>query len=91
MAKLLGDGAVTQYREEGYYFPVPVLAEREVAAIRSRLEEFEHAQGEPISGAQRSKSHLLFKWVDELMRHSRILDAVEDLIGADILCWNTIF
>jgi non-heme Fe2+,alpha-ketoglutarate-dependent halogenase len=25
------------------------------------------------------------------MRHEKILDAVEDLIGGDILCWNTFF
>ena len=25
------------------------------------------------------------------MRHEKILDAVEDLIGPDILCWNTFF
>jgi ectoine hydroxylase-related dioxygenase (phytanoyl-CoA dioxygenase family) len=34
---------------------------------------------------------LLFKWVDDLMRHEKILDAVEDLIGPDLLCWNTLF
>ena len=25
------------------------------------------------------------------MRHSTMLDAIEDLIGPDILCWNTLF
>ena len=55
------------------------------------MEKFEADQGSPIAGAQRSKSHLLFTWVDELMRNTQILDAVEDLIGPDILCWNTFF
>jgi ectoine hydroxylase-related dioxygenase (phytanoyl-CoA dioxygenase family) len=32
---------------------------------------------------------LLFKWLAEAVRHPRILDAVEDLIGPDILCWST--
>ena len=91
MAKLLDRTAVEQYREEGYYFPIDVLDADEVAANRARLEAFEAQQGQPVHGPQRSKSHLLFKWVDDLMRHSRILDAVEDLIGPDILCWNTIF
>ena len=91
MSKLLNENAIAQYNREGYYFPVKVLDDEQVAANRARLEKFEAAQGSPISGAQRSKSHLLFTWVDDLMRHEKILDAVEDLIGPDILCWNTFF
>ena len=91
MAKLLDQEAIDRYRGEGYCFPIDVLDAREAAASRARLEAFEATQGKPIHGPQRSKSHLLFKWVDDLMRHPRILDAVEDLIGPDLLCWNTIF
>ena len=91
MAKRLDGAAVEQYRDDGYYFPIDVLDTAEVKANRARLEAFEVEQGQPVHGPQRSKSHLLFKWVDDLMRHPRILDAVEDLIGPDILCWNTIF
>ena len=91
MPKLLDAAAIKQYREDGYYFPLPVLSDEEVAWNRTQLEEFETEQGHPLQGPQRSKSHLLFKWVDDLMRHAKILDAVEDLIGPDILCWNTLF
>lgn len=91
MARTLSDAAVAQYRDLGYWLPLPVLGGDEVARLRGRLEAFEKAQGHPIQGVQRSKSHLLFKWLDDLMRDARILDAVEDLIGPDILCWNTIF
>ncbi|NCF30026.1 MAG: phytanoyl-CoA dioxygenase, partial [Gammaproteobacteria bacterium] len=91
MARVLTDAAVGQYRDQGYYFPIPILGEEEVSGLRARLEAFEAAQGQPIHGAQRSKSHLLFKWLDDLMRDARIVDAVEDLIGPDILCWNSIF
>jgi non-heme Fe2+,alpha-ketoglutarate-dependent halogenase len=91
MAKVMTDAAIAQYRDRGYYFPLPVLRADEVAECRAMLESFETSQGHPIQGAQRSKSHLLFKWLDDLMRNARILDAVEDLIGPDILCWNSIF
>ena len=91
MSKLLNENAIAQYNREGYYFPVKILDNEQVAANRARLEKFETAQGSPIAGAQRSKSHLLFTWVDDLMRYEKILDAVEDLIGPDILCWNTFF
>jgi hypothetical protein len=85
------DAAIAQYRDRGYFFPLPVLRADEVAECRAKLESFETSQGHPVQGAQRSKSHLLFKWLDDLMRNARILDAVEDLIGPDILCWNSIF
>ena len=91
MPKVLSQQAIEQYRRDGYYFPVGVLDQSQVAANRRKLEEFEAGQGKALEGAQRSKSHLLFKWVDDLMRHDKILDAVEDLIGADLLCWNTLF
>jgi len=91
MARVLTDAAMAQYRDRGYYFPLAVLREGEVSRLRAKLEAFEAGQGRPIEGAQRSKSHLLFKWLDDLMRDARILDAVEDLIGPDILCWNSIF
>lgn len=91
MAKILSATARLQYQNDGYYSPVNVLSPDEVAERRAALETFEHAQGNPITGAQRSKSHLLFTWVDALIRHPRILDAVEDIIGPDILCWNTVW
>ena len=91
MPKVLTEDAIEQYHREGYFFPARILYDEGVATNRRRLEDFETRQGKPVEGAQRSKSHLLFKWVDDLMRDSKLLDAVEDLIGPDILCWNTIF
>ena len=91
MPKILQLQAIEQYQRDGYYFPLKVLDDNEVAANRARLDAFEKTQGQPLAGAQRNKSHLLFKWVDNLMRHDTILDAVEDLIGPDLLCWNTLF
>mgnify|MGYP001160063821 CR=1 FL=1 len=91
MPKLLSDSAVAQYRDEGYYFPVRIMEADRAAECRAQLEAFEASRGETISGAVRNKAHLLFKWVDDVMREERILDAIEDLIGPDILCWNTLF
>ena len=51
---------------------------------------FEAGAG-PLAGKLRQKSHLLFTWLNDLIRHERILDAVEDVIGPDILCWGTSF
>ena len=91
MPKCLTEDAITQYRSTGFFCPVPLLSETEVAGLRSKLETFENEQGHPLEGGQRSQAHLLFPWLDDLIRHPRILDTVEDLIGPDLLCWGTIF
>lgn len=91
MAKMLNEQAVRQYQDEGFYSPVPVLKADEVAHYRAKLEAHEATTGGKLDAAHRSKSYLLFQWVDEIMRNDMILDAVEDLIGPNILCWNTIF
>jgi phytanoyl-CoA dioxygenase PhyH len=88
--KSLSDDAIRQYRELGYYAPVPVLTRAEAGELRHKLEDFE-AKGGPMQGLIRHKPHLLFTWLNELIRHPRILDAVEDVIGPDILCWGTSF
>lgn len=91
MGKLLSEAAVEAYRRDGYYFPVPVLSAAEARKYRAALETHEAKTGEPLQGNWRHKSHLLFTWADELVHHPRILDAVEEVIGPDILCWTTNF
>lgn len=82
---------VEQFKREGYVFPVDILGRAEALDLRRRLEAREAQQGGKLEPGQRAKSHLIFKWLDDLIRDARILDPVEQLIGPDILCWNTIF
>jgi chlorinating enzyme len=91
MLKTLTENAVAGYRRDGFHFPLDILTPAETAGYRRRLEAFETAQGAPISGAMRHKPHLLFPWLDDLVRHPRILDAVEDVLGSDLFCWSTTF
>ena len=91
MGKRLATTAIRQYREAGYYFPIRVLSTEEAARCRDRLESVERELGGPLRGIYRIKPHLLLTWLNDLVRHPAILDAVEDVIGPDILCWNTSF
>jgi len=91
MAKPLSDEQIARFRRDGYVSPVPVLPAGEAGALRGRLEAVEARQGGHLEPQQRSKAHLLFKWLDDLIRDARVLDPIEQLIGPDILCWNTIF
>ena len=91
MGKRLSDEQVSTYRQKGFHFPLRVLSAEEARGYRDRLEAHERATGAPIAGNMRHKVHLLFTWANQLARHPAILDAVEDVIGPDILCWSTSF
>jgi len=91
MPKLLSSAAVEQFRRDGFYFPVRVMSAAEARSYRDRLEAHERRQGAPLQSNMRHKVHLLFRWANELVRRPTILDAVEDLVGPDILCWTTNF
>ena len=89
--KQLDTQAVQQFESAGYYSPVPIISEDTAKACRVKLEDYERELGHPVQGPLRTKPHLLFKWVDDLMRDEKVLDCIEDLIGPDILCWNSWF
>lgn len=91
MPKILSNEAVAAYQRDGYYFPVRVMAETDARDLRRRLEAHEAKAGEPLQGNWRHKTHLLFTWADQMVHHPAIVDAVEDVIGPDILCWTTNF
>ena len=91
MSKLLSSAAVEAYKRDGYYAPVRVMTASDAHQYRRALEAHEAHAHQPLQGNLRHKTHLLFTWADELVRHPKILDAVEDAIGPDILCWTTNF
>lgn len=88
--KRLSADAVAFYQEHGYYAPVRVLSAGEADATRRQLEAHEATHGR-LRGPLRHKSHLLFTWLDALIRTPAILDAVEDVIGPNILAWGSSF
>ena len=89
MPKLSHDD-IARYQSQGYLAPIRALSTAEANGARQRLEAAEASHRLP-EGAFRNKSHLLFPWLDDLIRHAEVLDAVEGVIGPDILCWSSSF
>jgi non-haem Fe2+, alpha-ketoglutarate-dependent halogenase len=79
---------IEQYQREGFVHPIRVMAEDEAVALRRHIEAFESAQGRPLHGTQITKCALRFPPVYDLARSAEVLDAVEDLIGPDILMYQ---
>src|SRR5579863_7439153 len=91
MPASLSQSQIAQYQRDGFLCPVDCLTPEEVQYFRGRLEAFEREQGDTfgrLPDLVRSKSHLLFTWMDELVGHPKVLDAVESLIGPDILIYH---
>jgi non-haem Fe2+, alpha-ketoglutarate-dependent halogenase len=91
MSKLLTPQQIQSYQEFGYVSPIRVMSVEQAHMLRMNLEAFERSQGGPLKGALRHKSHLLFRWLNELVRQEAIVDAVEELYGPNVLCWTTNF
>jgi non-heme Fe2+,alpha-ketoglutarate-dependent halogenase len=88
---MLTEAQVARYRRDGYLFPFPALSPAELAECNDGLARFERWLGKPVNQGDfrwRSASYVFLPWVDALVRHPRILDAVEHLIGPDILVYT---
>lgn len=91
MPKLLTDAQVVQYHTKGYVFPFRALSASEAVAARRKIEDFEATIGDEAQKFLSFKAHLPFKFLSDVIRHPRILDAVEDVLGPNILCWGSSF
>lgn len=85
----LNAAQVQQYKDLGYICPVDVLDNNDATRLRAKLEGMEELQGKPLDKLQCNKSYLLYDWADELVHHPKILDAIEQLIGPNIICYMT--
>jgi len=86
----LSEGQIRSYHEQGYLFPLRVFPAEVAERYRRQLEAFE-AEGGEVRQALRHKPHLLFTFLDQLARNDAVLDAVEGVIGPNILCWASSF
>jgi non-haem Fe2+, alpha-ketoglutarate-dependent halogenase len=90
MPRILTRQQIEQYREEGFLAPVDVMSEDEAASYLERLQQAESRYADDLNAENRNNPHLCFAFLDELVHHPVILDAVEDLIGADFALWGSV-
>jgi non-heme Fe2+,alpha-ketoglutarate-dependent halogenase len=89
MPNALSSEAIARFHETGYLASHRALSAEEARSHRRRLEAFIAEIG-GVAGAVkllRTKAHLNCPSLAELVRHPAVLDAVEDVLGPDILCW----
>ena len=82
---------VGRYREAGYLAPVNGLSHHEIEPYQYSFRGFLTAAGWPLDRGLQHKPHLYLKWVSDLAQHPSIVDAVEDILGPDLLVWRSSF
>lgn len=91
MPKALTNEQVTRFNEDGFLFPYEVYTPDEAAGLYGKYANLEETLGEELQNRFRIKAQLPFPWLCDVVRHPRLLDALEDLIGPNILCWGASF
>ena len=88
MPKQLSEREVEAYGRDGGVFPIPIMSEAEATAHRRRLEAAEAERG---GMHYLTKPYLVLASAREIACNPVLLDAVEDILGPDILLWNSAY
>ena len=88
----LSSNQLKQYEDQGYVSPIEVLSSSEALEAREEIEFIEKKLPNEIDKSGRYNVHLISPKLDSIVHNSKILDAVESIIGKNILvCSTTLF
>jgi non-haem Fe2+, alpha-ketoglutarate-dependent halogenase len=89
MANHLTSDQVARYQRDGFLFPLRAMAADDARRHRTRLEATRASHPELMQGVEAQKLHLVTTWMADIVRTPTILDAIENLIGPNLLCWSS--
>lgn len=96
MAAVFMPNLAEQFHRDGFFTPVPVLTQQETQSFRAAFDDFYAGNKARLSTlATReqaqvlSETHICFEWVYQLAAHPRVFDAVEAILGKDLLIWGS--
>ena len=89
---MLSTDQISHYRSKGYLSPVNALTFSEAKEIREEIEKIEKKWPGAFDGINRNYVHLISPILNKVCLNKNILDAVESIIGKNILiCGTTLF
>jgi non-heme Fe2+,alpha-ketoglutarate-dependent halogenase len=87
---------IEAYDRQGYLCPIRVLGDGEVEHSLQGYRAYTARNRERLAALKAneryrvlSQTHFVLPWVHAIVSHPRILDAVEGLLGPNILAWDT--
>jgi len=88
----LNSNQLKQYQDDGYVAPINAINKDEANEIRKEIEFIENKWPDELKGSGRNYVHLISSIFDKIAHNNNILNAVESLIGKNILiCGTTLF
>jgi ectoine hydroxylase-related dioxygenase (phytanoyl-CoA dioxygenase family) len=88
----LSSNQLKQYKDEGFVTPINIFSKEKARETRNQIEIIEYELPGELDKSGRYNAHLISPLLDEVTHNSKILDAVESLIGKNILvCGTTLF
>ena len=87
MSGSLTDTQLQQYERDGVLFPIPVLSSEEASRYLQFSNELEAHFGEHPTPAEMNQMQVHFRWAYDLVPHPKVLDAVEGVLGPNIVAW----
>jgi len=92
MGKCLSDSQVEKFHKDGFLSPINVFSTNEALELKDKLEDAEKIWPEAFSASARNNAHLNFEFLDSIVHNKNLLDAVEDILGPNILAYaSTLF
>src|SRR5689334_4700247 len=84
------------YRERGYHYPIAAFEEKEAAKLCDSFLVYFRQNEEQMGGLLPRErgffmidTHLFLRWVYRIISHPRVLDAVESVLGPNIMVWSS--
>jgi len=92
----LDAGQQAAYRERGYHVPLHAFSPEEAASLRGKFLAYWRRNEEPLQrllprerAAFLVETHLFLRFVYDIVAHPRILDAVESVLGPNVMVWGS--
>ena len=88
----LSSNQLKQYEDEGFVSPINIFSNMKAREIRDEIELIEKKMPNELIKSGRYNAHLISPLLDEVTHNQDVLDAVESIIGNNILvCGTTLF
>jgi non-heme Fe2+,alpha-ketoglutarate-dependent halogenase len=79
---------LADFHESGIAFPIAVLDAGELAAVRAEYARLVDAHGGTLKHFDRA--HYSFGWAYDLVTHPRVVGAVSEILGDDVVVWGSL-
>ena len=87
----LTKAGIKTYNEEGYLTPIDAISSQEAEKFRANYYRVQKQHNIDVNPILRSKPHLVFPWLYDLVKSPAITGPVSSILGPHLLAWGTSF